>query len=190
MRCLIAFGLLAGVALVVACGGGDEATSPTPDVSAAVITASGNTTPRARRTASPSPTPTPTPLAVCAPNPDPAPASLLQVLEPEPGAQVRIPVHVRGWSSAFEPGKNVSLAVVDEKQSVLQINTLPPGVRDYRVPPPGLEVTDKSFPFAADIILDDVTAPTPYCLWAYLSVNEEGEARQVVQVPVVFLPRN
>jgi hypothetical protein len=103
---------------------------------------------------------------------------------------VRIPVHVRGWSSAFEPGKNVSVAIVDEKQNVIQINTLPAGIRDYRVAPPGMEVTDKTFPFAADIILNDVSAPTPYCLWAYLDVDEEGEARQVVQVPVIFLPRS
>lgn len=179
-----------GLLLAAACGGGGEATTTTgPAVSANVITPTGDTTPRARRTATPSPTPTATPLQVCAPNPDPAPANLLQIQDPKPGAQVQIPVHVRGWSSAFEPGKTVSLAVVDEKQNVVQVNNLPPEPRDYRVAPPGMDVTENTFPFAADIILNDVSAPTPYCLWAYLGVDEEQHATQVVQIPVIFLPR-
>jgi hypothetical protein len=185
---IAAAAVLAVMTLTAACGGGGD-DSPTPDISVAPIAQTGNTTPRARRTASPSPTPTASPLQVCAANPDAAPASLLQVLDPAPGAQVKIPVHVRGWSSAFEPGKTISLAVVDEKQRVVQINHLPAEPREYRVAPPGMDVNDKTFPFAADIILNDVTAPTPYCLWAYASVDDRGQPRQVVQIPVVFLPR-
>jgi hypothetical protein len=78
---------------------------------------------------------------------------------------------------------------VDEKQSTIQVNDLPSQPRDYRVAPAGMDVTPDTFPFAADIVLNDVSAPTPYCLWAYLGVDEEGHAKQVVQVPVVFLPR-
>lgn len=178
------------ILFVAACGGGEEAPSQTPEVSVSVITPSGNTTPRARRTATPSPTPTGTPLEVCAPNPDPAPPSLLQITEPTAGEQVRIPAHVRGWSSAFTPGSTVSLAIVDERQNVVQVNHLQPQPRDYRIAPPGLDINDNTFPFAADLLLNDVNAPTPYCLWAYLSVTEEGRARQVVQVPVILLPRN
>lgn len=190
-RTTVAVSVVVGVVLLVAaCGGGGDPSEPTPDISGAVITASGNTTPRARRTATPSPTPTATPLQVCAPNPDAAPATILQILEPAPGEQVEIPVHVRGWSSAFTPGKLIALAVVDEKQNVVQINNLPPEPRDYRIAPPGMDVTENTFPFAADVILNDVGAPTPYCLWAYLGVNEEGHATQVVQVPVIFLPRD
>jgi hypothetical protein len=186
---IAAAAVLIVMGLAAACGGGGD-DSPSPDISAAAITQTGNTTPRARRTASPSPTPTATPLQVCATNPDPAPASLLQLLEPQPGSQIKIPVHVRGWSSGFDPGNTVSLAVVDEKQRVVQVNHLPPEPREYRVPPPGMEVTDKTFPFAADIILNDVTTPTPFCLWAYVSVDGRGQPRQVVQVPVVFVPRS
>ena len=51
-------------------------------------------------------------------------------------------------------------------------------------------MTPNTYPFAADVILNDVSSPTPYCLWAYLSVDEEGHAKQVVQIPVVFLPRD
>jgi hypothetical protein len=190
-RATIAIAAVVGtLLLVVACGGGGEAPSQTPEVSVSVITPSGNTTPRARRTATPSPTPTGTPLEVCAPNPDPAPPSLLQIIEPAAGEQVRIPVHVRGWSSAFAPGSTVSLAIVDERQNAIQVNHLQPQPRDYRIAPPGLDINDNAYPFAADLLLNDVTAPTPYCLWAYLNVTEEGRARQVVQVPVIFLPRN
>lgn len=182
--------VIGGLLLAAACGGGGETTSPTPDVSGGIITATGNTTPRARRTGTPSPTPTATPLQVCAQNPDPAPANLLQILEPQPGEQVEIPVHVRGWGSTFEAGKTISLAIVDEKQNTLQVNNLPPEPRDYRVAPPGMDVTPNTYPFAADIILNDVRSPTPYCLWAFLSVDGEGHAKQVVQIPVVFLPRD
>lgn len=188
---IVAVSAVVGTILfVAACGGGDEAPEQTPDVSAAVITQTGNTTPRARRTATPSPTPTATPLQVCAPNPDPAPVNVLQITDPQPGEQIEIPVHVRGWSSAFGAGVTVKLAIVDEKQNVVQVNNLPPEPREYRIAPPGLDVNDTTFPFAADLLLNDVSAPTPFCLWAYMSVNEQGRAQQVVQVPVIFLPRD
>jgi hypothetical protein len=180
--------VVASLLVAAACGGGSESSSPSPQISVSLITATGNTTPRARKTATETPTPTPTPLQVCAPNPDPAPVNLLQILEPKAGEQVDIPVHVRGWSSAFAPGTTVSLAVVDERQNVVQVNNLPPEPRDYRIAPPGLDVNDNTYPFAADIILNTVTAPTPFCLWAYLGVDADGHAKQVVQVPVIFKP--
>jgi len=187
----IVLGLLLGACLLAAaCGGSSEGSTSTPGVSLSAVTPSGDTTPRARKTATPSPTATATPLQVCAPNPDPAPATVLQLLEPAAGAQIQVPVHVRGWVSNLDPGKTISLAVVDEKQNVVQVNNLPPEPRDYRVAPPGLAVTDNTYPFAADIVLNNVTAPTPYCLWAYLSVDDQGHAKQVVQLPVMFLPRS
>jgi len=187
----IVLGLLLGACLLAAaCGGSSEGSTSTPGVSLSAVTPSGDTTPRARKTATPSPTATATPLQVCAPNPDPAPATVLQLLEPAAGAQIQVPVHVRGWVSNLDPGKTISLAVVDEKQIVVQVNNLPPEPRDYRVAPPGLSVTDNTYPFAADIVLNNVTAPTPYCLWAYLSVDDQGHAKQVVQLPVMFLPRS
>lgn len=184
-----ALGLAGLGVLVSSCGGGGTESTTAPLASADLITSTASTTPRARRTATPSPTATATPLEVCAPNPDPAPPNLLQILEPLPGAEVKIPVHVRGWSSTIGEKGTVSLGVVDEKQNPVQVINLPAEPRDYRVAPPGMDVTDATYPFAADVVLNDVTQPTPYCLWVYLGTDDQGHARQVVQVPVVFLPR-
>jgi len=187
---LAVLALIGACLLFASCGGGDDAASATPELSINVITSTGSTTPRARRSASPSPSATATPLDVCAPNPDPAPASLLQILEPAPGQQVKIPVHVRGWSSTIGETGTVALGVVDDHQNVVQGINLPAEPREYRVAPPGLDVTANTYPFAADVVLNDVTVPTPFCLWVYLSTDDQGHAKQVVQVPVVFLPRD
>ena len=204
------------VLAIAACGGGnDDESTPTPGITAVVVTSGAATTQGPRRTPTPSPSPTVTPLEACAPNPDPASASVLQVEAPAPEARVAVPVHVRGWVSpngaattaapTSTPGddddetpaptpvptpRGVSLAVVDVNQKVVQINELPPLPREFRVPPPGLAILDDTRPFAADIVLNDVTEATPYCLWIYLDTTEEGRARRVVQVPVVILPRN
>jgi hypothetical protein len=184
---------LAGLVLVLAaCGGGDvtEGNDEPGGVSAAPLTASGPPTQRPRRTFTPSPTASATPLEVCAQNPNPADPKILQVEAPRANEQVRLPVHVRGWGSTIgQNSQGVFLGVVNEKQDVIQVNKLPPLPRDYRVAPPGLEITEFTRPFAADIVLNNVTEPTPYCLWIYLSVNEQGRAQQVVQVPIVILPR-
>jgi hypothetical protein len=177
----------------IACSGSDASDndgSPTPAVSVELITGTGSTTPRNRRTLSPSPTPSPTPLQVCGPNPDPAPANVLQVQEPAPNAQVRPPIFVRGWGSGIgQDNRGVVLSVVDQKQSVVQTNNLPPQPRDFRVAPPGLDITEFTYPFAADVIVNNVNEPTPMCLWVYTSTDESGHAKQVVQVPVIVLPR-
>ncbi len=184
-------GALGGACLLaLACGSGDAAT-PTPALSVALLTSSGSATPRAVKTPVPSPTPSATPLQVCAPNSDPAPVNVLQVQQPLAGQQVTIPVFVRGWGSTIGlADKGVVLSIVDQKQSVVQTINLPPQPRDYRVPPQGLDITDNTRPFAADIVIADVTEPTPYCLWVYLNTDDTGHARQVVQVPVVIVPRS
>jgi hypothetical protein len=183
-------GVLVGACLLaMACGGGGA--TPTPVLSVALLTSSGSATPRAVKTPEPSPTATATPIQVCAPNPDPAPVNVLQVQEPLAGQQVTIPVFVRGWGSTIGlADKGVVLSVVDQKQSVVQTINLPLQPRDYRVPPPGLDITDNTRPFAADIVIPDVTEPTPYCLWVYLNTDDTGHAKQVVQVPVVIVPRS
>lgn len=192
-RLAIAVAVLGLGLLAIACGGGDDEASgnnETPDVSGAVVVNTTTPTPRPRRTPTPSPSPSPTPLVVCAPNPDPADPKVLQVQEPLPNSSVQLPVHVRGWgSNILANNAGVYLGVVNQKQDVVQVNRLPPLSRDYRVAPPGLEVTENTRPFASDIVLSNVTEPTPYCLWIYLSTNENGRAQQVVQVPVVILPR-
>jgi hypothetical protein len=52
-----------------------------------------------------------------------------------------------------------------------------------------MAVGDFTRPFAADVVLPDVTAPTPYCLWIHLGTSDTGRATGVVQVPIVLLPR-
>lgn len=185
--------LVCAAVLASGCGGGDddgEEIIGTPGVSGAVITATGPPTQRPRRTQSSTPTATATPLEVCAPNPNPADPKVLQVEQPLANTQVRIPVHVRGWGSMIgQDNRGVFLGIVDAKQNVIQVNTLPPLPREFRVAPPGIEITEFTRPFAADIVLNNVNEPTPYCLWVYLGVDEEGHAQQVVQVPIVILPR-
>jgi hypothetical protein len=109
--------------------------------------------------------------------------------EPQPGQQLKIPFHVRGWGSNIgASNKGVALGIVDAKQSIVQVLNLPPQPNTYRLPPPDLERTDNSRPFAADIVIDGVKEPTPYCLWIYLETTPEGRPRGVVQVPVVVVP--
>ncbi|HUF53314.1 MAG TPA: hypothetical protein VMR52_06025 [Dehalococcoidia bacterium] len=180
---------LIAIAVLAACGSGDD-----DEGSGATVIVVSRTptspTPAPRRTPTPSPPPTPTPLQVCAPNPDPAPASALQVQEPLPEAQYGLPVHVRGWGSNIGlEDRGVFVAVVDERQSILQINVVPPQPREFRVAPGGLEVTDFTRPFAIDIVIPDPESPSPYCIWVYQAVNDAGRAQGVVQVPIIIVPR-
>lgn len=192
MKTILALaGVIVGATLMVAaCGGDDSEPEVSNPVDVVVVTSSGSPTPRVRRTPTPSPAPTETPVQACSSNPDPAPLSALQVEEPKPNAQVKVPVHVRGWGANIgEDERGLSVSVVDQKQNVLQVNNLPPLSREYRVPPAGMQVTDFTRPFAADIVLENVSAPTPFCLWIYLGTTESGRATGVVQVPVIVLPR-
>ena len=130
-----------------------------------VARAGPTTTPLPSRTASPTPTPSPTPLVICSPNPDPASPAALQVETPEAEEKTTIPVRVRGWSTNIgEEGKVVFVAIVDQNQKVLQMNEVPPQPREFRVPPPGLGITEFTRPFAIDILLDDVDQETPDCI--------------------------
>lgn len=176
--------------VTAACTNGGSRDGPPPEGITVIVT-SPRETPAERATPSPSPTPTPspTPLRVCGPNPDPADPKHLQVLEPSPDARVKIPFHVRGWGSTI--GKDnigVALAIVDARQQVLQVLDLPPQPRTYRVVPPGLEITEFTRPFAADVVLEPVREPTPICLWVYQETSEDGTPKDVVQVQVVVMP--
>ena len=177
--------------LSLACGGDGDESGPNPSAVAVVVAGSGpTTTPLPSRTASPTPTPSPTPLVICSPNPDPASPAALQVETPEAEEKTTIPVRVRGWSTNIgEEGKVVFVAIVDQNQKVLQMNEVPPQPREFRVPPPGLGITEFTRPFAIDILLDDVDQETPYCIWVYQDVDGEGMARGVVQVPIIIEPR-
>ena len=189
---MIASGLLVTLTVVaLACGGGDaEVGGGSPSGPLVVITTpTSQPTVIVRRTPTPAPTPPPTPLKVCAPNPDPAPPSLLQFEEPMPEQQLKVPFHVRGWGSniGFED-RGVALAIVNAKQEVLQVLDLPPQPRTFRKAPDGLEITDYTRPFAADVVIQNVKEPTPYCLWIYLEADAAGKPKGVVQLPVIVVP--
>lgn len=190
---MVAAGLaLLSITLLAGCGG-DESLSAneeeTPDVVVSFPSPSGDVTPRPRRTPIPSESPTPTPLKVCAPNPDPAQANILQVLEPRPEQQVKIPFYVRGWGSniGFQD-QGVAVAVVNAKQETVQVLDLPPQPRTFRVAPAGMEITEFTRPFGADIVIQNIREPTPFCLWVYQQTDERGTPKGVVQVPVVVVP--
>lgn len=154
-----------------------------------VATSNVTATPRPTLTNAPTPSPSPTPLIICSPNPDPATPAVLQVEAPTANQKKTIPVHVRGWSSNIgEEGKVVFVAVVDQEQTVLQINKVPPQPREFRLAPVGLKITEFTRPFAIDILLDDVEKPTPYCIWVYQEVDGAGKARGVVQIPIILEP--
>lgn len=189
----VAAGLVLLFVILLAACGGDESLSAsddeTPDVVVSFPSPNGDVTPRPRRTAIPSESPSPSPLRVCAPNPDPAQANILQVLEPRPEQQVKIPFYVRGWGSniGFQ-NQGVAVAVVNAKQETVQVLDLPPQPRTFRVAPAGLEITEFTRPFGADIVLQNIKGPTPFCLWVYQQTDERGTPKGVVQVPVVVVP--
>jgi hypothetical protein len=176
--------------LATGCGGGNGEARPASSDSVIILTATpGPATALPRKTPEPTPSTTATPLEVCASNPDPAPPKVLQIQEPHPQQQVQIPFHIRGWGSNIGANnRGVALGIVDNKQSVVQVLNLPPQPNTYRLPPPDLERTENSRPFAADIVITGVKEPTPYFLWIYLETTPEGRPRGVVQVPVVVVP--
>jgi hypothetical protein len=189
--------LSAGVTGVVlaafsaSCGGGNsEAGPPSNDLQAVIVTPSpGAPTALPRKTPEPTPAPTPTPLQVCAPNPDPAPPKVLQVQEPHPEQRVKIPFHIRGWGANIgKDNRGLAVGIVDAQQKVVQVLNLPPQPNQYRLPPGDLERNENTRPFAADIVISGITAPTPFCLWVYQETTPEGRPRGVVQLPIVVEP--
>lgn len=140
-------------------------------------------------TPTPTPRPTATPLPVCGPNPDPAPPSLLQVTLPKSESEVTEPFEVKGWGSTIgKDDAGVAIAIVDFRSQTLQVLDVPPQPRAFRVPPGGLDLTDDTRPFGADVVIGPVVEPTRYCLWVYLSTDQDGHAKSVVQVPITVVP--
>lgn len=176
--------------IAAACIGGDDSNGG-DDFSVIVQTPPVTEAPSVTAVPTPSPTPrpTPSPLPICGQNPDPAPASILQVIEPARESEVREPFAVRGWGSTIgKDNAGVAIAIVDFRSQILQVLDVPPQPRAFRVPPGGLELTDDTRPFGADIVIGPVVEATRYCLWVYLETDDEGQARSVVQVPVTVLP--
>lgn len=179
--------LLAAFVALACRGGGSEQNI---DISFPTPTPTQIPTPTPTAVPTPSPTPSPTPkLDVCGHNPDPVPAGELQVQEPLPGEKIRNPFHLRGWGSeiAFE-NSGVIVALIDATGAPLPEKRVPPESRAGRIAPPGLKITDFTAPFATDILVQGLSAPTPYCIWLFLETTPEGVPKKVLQVPVTVTP--
>lgn len=136
-------------------------------------------------TATPAPTPVPN---VCPENPSPAEPNVMVVEEPQPDARLRSPAHVRGWGVGigFEK-EGVHVAVFDATGESLKEMKGPPLPREGRTPPPGMEVTEFTAPFAVDITFD-VDIAQPGCVRVYEISPRDGHLMNVVQIPVLLQP--
>ena len=174
----------------LACGDGNSNGS-SGDGSIVINTPTVGPTQIVKRTATATATgaPTKTPLMVCGANPDPALPKLLQVQEPVPEQEVKVPFHMRGWGSTIGANNaGVALAIVNSKQEIQQVLNLPPLPNAYRLAPDGLEITPDTRPFAADVVIQKLKEPTPFCLWVYQETTQEGQPKGVVQVPILVVP--
>jgi hypothetical protein len=145
----------------------------------------------------PSPTPTlaplerpePTSTAVCTFNDYPAPPELLQVLEPQPEAEVSAPLLVRGWGSTigFEE-RGVAVGLVTADGELLDVLEVPPLEREELEPPEELDDTEFSRPFVVEVPVEGISEPTPFCLWVYLDTTEDGLPVDAIQLPIVVVP--
>jgi len=136
-------------------------------------------------------TPTPTPTAVvnvCPENPDPAGPEIMVVEEPQEDDVLTSPAHVRGWGAGigFEDA-GVRVAIYDATGEPVAERAAPPLASEGRIPPPTLEVTEFSAPFAADIAFRTIAAQ-PGCVEVFELSAADGSPIHVVQVPVLLKP--
>lgn len=183
---------VAAVSVGLACNT-DGGTEPTVVITFASPTPTSPPLPTPSPTASPTPSPTPV-SDVCGVNPDPAPTSLLQVQEPEPNERVDNPIHIRGWGSEIaKDNRGVVVALIDANGDPLPVEgdstskKVAPESRAGRIAAPGIAITDYTAPFATDILVQGLRAPTPFCVWVFLATTEEGVPTQVVQVPITIV---
>jgi hypothetical protein len=137
--------------------------------------------------ATPTPEETPVPN-VCPENPSPAEPNVTVVEEPQPSDHLTSPAHVRGWGVGigFE-NEGVHVAVFDATGESLKDMKGPPLPTEGRTPPPGMDVTEFTAPFAVDIAFD-VDIEQPGCVRVYEISPRDGHLTNVVQVPVLLQP--
>lgn len=187
---------LAALALAVplfflACEG-DETTETEPtQIGLRIVT----TTPPPTPTPTPQPqptetaTPVPTPVPnLCPENPSPAQPNIMVMEEPLADARLTSPAHVLGWGAGigFEAG-GIQAAIYDSTGESLNEVKGPPLPKEGRTPPPGLEVTEFTAPFAVDITFE-VDVAQPGCVRVYEISLRDGEPVNVVQAPVLLQP--
>ena len=138
-------------------------------------------------TETPSPTPTPV-LNVCPENPDPASPDIMVIEEPQEDQALTSPAHVRGWGVGigFE-NAGVQVAIYDATGEPVAEEKVPPLPAEGRIPPPTLEVTEFSAPFAVDIAFRTIAAG-PGCVQVFELSAADGSPIHVVQIPVLLQP--
>jgi hypothetical protein len=174
MRYLILVSLAALMALAVACGDDDDATStPTTQITASA-TAASTPTPTSAPTATLPPQATSTPPAnVCGTNPDPATSDDAVITAPVPNAQVMSPLSVSGTIAAFEAVFHVAIKDANGTDIVSQMGMSSEG---QTLAPFGISV-----PFT-------VTAATPACVWVFQFSANDNSTINVTQIPVTLVP--
>jgi type IV secretory pathway VirB10-like protein len=136
-------------------------------------------------TATPAPTPIPN---VCPENPSPAQPNVMVMEEPRADDRLTSPAHVLGWGAGigFE-AEGVHAAIYDSTGESLKEVKGPPLPKEGRTPPPGMEVTEFTAPFAVDITFK-VDVAQPGCVRVYEISPRDGHLVNVVQVPVLLQP--
>jgi hypothetical protein len=134
-------------------------------------------------------TPMPTPVPnVCPENPNPAQPNIMVVEEPKPSDHLTSPTHVRGWGVGigFE-SQGVHVAIYDSTGEPLKEMMGPPLPKEGRTPPPGMEMSEFTAPFAVDIAFS-TSVSQPGCVSVFGISSADGRPVNVVQVPVLLQP--
>jgi len=136
-------------------------------------------------TATPAPTPVPN---ICPENPSPAQPNLMVMEQPRADDRLTSPAHVLGWGAdiGFE-AEGIHAAIYDSTGESLKEVKGPPLPKEGRTPPPGMEVTEFTAPFAVDITFE-VDIAQPGCVRVYEISARDGHLVNVVQVPVLLQP--
>lgn len=185
---------LAALALVLpllflACAEDEEEAPSDIGLRITTVTPSPTTPPVLTPAVAATPSPTPTALPnVCPENPDPASPEIMVVEAPQEDDALTSPAHVRGWGAGigFEDA-GVRVAIYDATGEPVAEKAAPTLPAEGRIPPPTLEVTEFSAPFAVDIAFRSIAAQ-PGCVQVFELSAADGSPIHVVQIPVLLQP--
>jgi hypothetical protein len=110
------------------------------------------------------------------------------VEEPKPNDHLTSPAHVRGWGVGigFE-SQGVHVAIYDSTGEPLKEMMGPPLPKEGRIPPPGMEMSEFTAPFAVDIAFS-TNVSQPGCVSVFGISSADGRPVNVVQLPVLLQP--
>ena len=82
----------------------------------------------------------------------------------------------------------MAVGLVTADGTLVTVLEVPPLDREEMEPPEGLDDTEFSRPFVAEVPVEGLSEPTSFCLWVYLDTTEDGLPVDAVQMPVVVGP--